>query len=61
MDFSGELDCSGAEEAGKKEEPVDNSGEFPVAEGTQLKDDASGAEKAHMSEERTILTRSTDR
>ena len=52
VDFSGELDCSGAEEAGKKEAPVDNSGESPVAEGTQLKDDASGAEKAHMSEEK---------
>lgn len=52
VDFSGELECSGAEEAGKKEAPVDNSGESPVAEGTQLKDDASGAEKAHMSEEK---------
>ena len=52
VDFSGELDCSGVEEDGKKEEPVDNSGESPVAEGTQLKDDASGAEKAHMSEEK---------
>lgn len=52
VDFSGELECSGVEAAGKKENPVDNSGKYPAAEGTQLKDDASGAEKAHMSEEK---------
>ena len=35
VDFSGELECSGAEAAGKKEDPVDNSGKSPSAEGTQ--------------------------
>ena len=35
VDFSGELECSGAEAAGKKEDPVDNSGKSPAAEGMQ--------------------------
>ena len=33
VDFSGELECSGAEAAGKKENPVDNSGKSPSAKG----------------------------
>ena len=37
VDFSGELECSGAEAAGKKENPVDNSGKYPSAEVIQLK------------------------
>ena len=49
VDFSGELECSGAEDAGKKDSAVDNSGKSPAADGMQLKDNASGAEKAHMS------------
>ena len=49
VDFSGELECSGAEAAGKKENPVDNSGKYPSAEGMQLKDNASEAEKENIS------------
>ena len=49
VDFSGELECSGAEAAGKKENPVDNSGKSPSAEGMQLKDNASEAEKENIS------------
>ena len=49
VDFSGELECSGAEAAGKKENPVDNSGKYPSAEGIQLKDNASEAEKENIS------------
>ena len=49
VDFSGELECFGAEAAGKKENPVDNSGKFPSAEGMQLKDNASEAEKENIS------------
>lgn len=49
VDFSGELECSGAEAAGKKENLVDNSGKSPSAEGMQLKDNASEAEKENIS------------
>ena len=49
VDFSGELECSGAEAAGKKENPVDNSGKSPSAEGMQLKDNASETEKENIS------------
>ena len=49
VDFNGELECSGAEAAGKKENPVDNSGKSPSAEGMQLKDNASEAEKENIS------------
>lgn len=49
VDFSGELECSGAEDAGKKDSAVDNSGKSPAADGMQPKDNTSGAEKAHMS------------
>ena len=49
VDFSGELECSGAEAAGKKENPVDNSGKSPSTEGMQLKDNASEAEKENIS------------
>ena len=49
VDFCGELECSGAEAAGKKENPVDNSGKSPSAEGMQLKDNASEAEKENIS------------
>lgn len=49
VDFSGELECSGAEAAGKKENPVDNSGKSPSAEGMQLKDNVSEAEKENIS------------
>ena len=49
VDFSGELECSSAEAAGKKENPVDNSGKSPSAEGMQLKDNASEAEKENIS------------
>ncbi len=50
VDFSGELECSGAEAAGKKENPVDNSGKSPSAEGMQLKDNANEAEKENIFE-----------
>ena len=49
VDFSGELDCCGAEEAGKKASVVDNSGKTPASGGRQLKDNAGEAEKENIS------------
>ena len=49
VDFSGELDCSGAEEDGKEASAVDNSGKTPASGGMQLKDNAGETEKENIS------------
>ena len=55
VDFSGELECSGAEAAGKKENPVDNSGKSPSAEGMQLKTTPVKHKKRIYPERRALL------